>query len=331
MNVSPSAYYKWRNADTLENQKPEPIHQPQTTPPELIIKSLNFILTYPHWGGEKISRYLLKNQICYLSPATINRLKKRLWGSIDDKKLKIPVKYEFINPNDAWSMDFLEFKWGMYTLYILTNLEDNSRYLLNWNITTSPTLAMVAVLLKETFAIHGMPRVIKSDNGPQFREEFAAFLETMQIEHYPSPYYRASYNGKTERQNEELRFAARKATKAKTLEECVYMIGNSIYEYNYIRPHEALDGVTPYERFSGSEEQVKGSVRIFKEKERRRRKKEHWKGKLLLPGQPDPMESQKNLALLGRDDNKSKGIIVPVKSQNHTGKNIGRVRQTIHF
>jgi len=292
---------------------------------------LNFTLKYPQWGGEKLSRYLIKNNICYLSPATINRIIKRLQGTIEEKKLKIAVKYEFINPNNAWSMDFLEFNWGMHKLYILTVMDDNSRYVLNWNITTQPKLSMVTKLLKETFAIHGALKIVKTDNGPQFRKEFSDFLEKMGIEHYPSPYYRPTFNGKTERQNKELRFAAEKAARTKTLEECIFTIGNSIHEYNYIRPHEALDGLTPYEKFSGSEKTIKEKVRSFKEQEFRRRKNKYQKGKILIPGQSDPQEVQKELVLLDRDGNKSQGIIVPVKSQNHTGKNIGRVRQTIHF
>lgn len=284
-------------------------------------------MKYPHWGGEKLSRYLLKNEICFLSPATLNRLKKRLQGEISEKKLHIPVKYEFINPNDAWSMDFLEFQWGVYTIYILTVLDDNSRYVLNWSITTNQTTEVAINLLQETFSLHGAPDLIKTDNGPPFREEFASFLEGFQIEHFPSPYYCPGYNGKTERQNKELRFAVNKAANAETLEECIYMIGYSFYEYNYIRPHEALKGVTPYEKFSGSEQEVSEKVRLFKEQEQRRRKRYS----LFIPGQPDPQEPKRELILQEGFENKSTGIIVPVKSKNSPGKNVGCVSQTIHF
>jgi len=104
--------------------------KPKTTPPEILAKALNTTLFYNTWGEVKLSTFLLNNGFCYLSPATLNRIKKRLTGHLKKKKLKLAVRYEFINPNDAWSVDFLEFKWGNHKLYILTILDDCSRYLL---------------------------------------------------------------------------------------------------------------------------------------------------------------------------------------------------------
>jgi transposase InsO family protein len=48
------------------------------------------------------------------------------------------------------------------------------------------------------------------------------------------------------------------------LEECISIIGRCFYEYNYIRPHQALGGVTPYQRFSGFEDELKPVYRFSK-------------------------------------------------------------------
>lgn len=270
------------------------------------------------------------NGISYLSPATLNRIKKRLTGIIKKKDLKLAVSYEFINANDAWSLDFLEFKWGERKLYILTIIDDHSRYLLNWTVTTEATAKLVQELLTETCLIFGAPRVLKSDNGPQFREELALFLKKLQIEHYPSPKKRPTYNGKTERHNEEVRFAVNKAVLADNIDDFVSILGRSFYEYNYIRPHQALEGITPYMRYGGFEDELKARIKVFKEQEVQR-KARLLKRTIWLPGAPDPEHVPQKLIIPGQQEKSLKGLIVPIKSKKTRGKTIGYVRQSLHF
>ena len=326
--LSPSAFHKWKQHSTLEDKKPVPQNQPQTTPPEKLVWALGASFARIHWGGQKLSTHLAQNEICYLSPATLNRIKKHAREVLAEKQLTLPVSYEFINPNDAWSLDFLKFKWGVYTLYILTVIDDYSRYLLNWTVTTKPSVELVKELLQETCLLHGAPKVVKSDNGPEFRKELTRFLEERQIIHHPSPYRRPPYNGKTERQNKELRFAAEIAAKTETPEECIRVIGNFFYEYNHIRPHQALGGMTPYQRFSGFEEELKHRVQVFKERELRQ--KQLAKRKLWVPGQPDPQYIPQKLIIPNQPEEKPKGLIVPVKSKKYRGNRIGFVRQSLH-
>ena len=54
-------------------------------------------------------------------------------------------------------------------------------------------------VLSEIFATHGFPRVLVSDNGPQFMSaEFEEFLQQNNIVHYKSPPYHPSSNGLAE-------------------------------------------------------------------------------------------------------------------------------------
>jgi len=287
-------------------------------------------LFYNHWGGVKLSSFLAQNEVFYLSPATLNRIKKKLTGLVKKKKLKLAVSYEFINPNDAWSLDFLTFKWGRHRLYILLIIDDCSRYLLNWTVTTEATEKLVRELFTETCLIFGAPQVLKSDNGPQFREGLSSFLEKLGIEHYPSPAKRPTFNGKTERHNEEVRFAVEVASQAADAESMISIIGRSLYEYNYLRPHQALDGVTPYVRYCGLEDSIKARIEFVKEQDLYRkaikRKRAIW-----MPNSPDPDYVPSKLFVPGSPQKKIKGIIVPIKSKKTRGKTIGYVRQSLHL
>lgn len=327
--MSTSCYHSWQKQEDLDDKSSAPHRKPKATPPDILEKALSTTLFYNTWGGVKLSTFLLNNGFCYLSPATLNRIKKRLTGHLKKKELKLAVSYEFINPNDAWSIDFLEFKWGNHKLYILTILDDCSRYLLNWTVTTEATTAKVQELLKDTFVLFGLPKNLKSDNGPQFREDLVSFLEKFKIEHFPSPPMRPTYNGKTERHNEEVRFAVNRAVMTDTVEDLINVLGRSFYEYNYIRPHQALDGATPYMRYSGLEEEIKARIEVFKEQEVQR-KKHSSKRAIMLSGDPDPDYVPQALILPGQHKKISQGLIVPVKSKNIQGETIGYVRQSLH-
>jgi len=292
-----------------------------------IARALNLSLSHPDWGEKTLSNFLLLNNICWLSPSTLGRIKKKIKETLAGYNLIPAMSYEFINPNDAWALDFLEFKWGVHTLYILVVLDDCSRFVLNWTITSHPTAELVKELLSETFAIYGLPNVVKTDNGPQFRKELAEFLKVAEIEHYPSPFRTPTFNGKVERLNLDLRDVTETAGQASTVEECITIIGRALYEHNFIRPHQSLDGITPYQRYAGFEEHIKDQIRRFKEQQAQKTKtlaaKKFW-----VPGRPDPNHIHNKILLPGESGNNTKGLIVPVKSRNVQGKTIGFVRQS---
>ncbi len=177
------------------------------------------------------------------------------------------------------------------------------------------TEALVEELLKETFLIFGSPRVLKSDNGPPFRDSLSFFLEKFGIEHYLNPKKRPTYNGKLERLNEEVRFTVNIASKAADVESMISIIGRSLSEYNYLRPHQALGGSTPYERYTDLDEAIKARIEFIKEQDflckSMKRKRTIW-----IPGVPDPDYVPGKLFIPGNPQNKEKGLIVTVKSKN---------------
>lgn len=236
-----------------------------------MIKALEVIFKHPDWGPEKLSQYLSREQICYLSTSTLHRIKKQIEKEIDINDIKINLRYEFIEPNDCWSLDFMEFNWGKQKLHLSFILDDKSRYILNWSITASPTFEFVKELLSNTFKHHGKPKVIKSDNGPQFRKQFQAQLKEWLITHHPNPYYTPNYNGKTERKNRDLREIVDRFDDDISLEEIFSTISSSIYEHNHIRPHQSLEGATPYQSYNGFADEVRAKMEAFKKREKERK------------------------------------------------------------
>ena len=53
-------------------------------------------------------------------------------------------------------------------------------------------------MLSDWFNLLGWPQIIRSDNGPQFRSEFAEFCEMNEIKHETSSPYNPQSNGLAE-------------------------------------------------------------------------------------------------------------------------------------
>jgi len=319
LNITTSTFFNWQvreNQEQLEDESSEPEQKYRATELDDLIAAIEIIIKHPEWGGKKASQYLLREEICYLSPSTINRIKKSFKDKADlDKLNKKAKRYEFIEPNDCWALDFKEFKWGDETLYLCLILDDNSRFIIDWRITAHPTAKFVKELLSKNFRHYGKPKVIKSDSGPQFRDQFKEFLEKWLIEHHVSPYYEPSYNGKVERKNRDIKKIIKEINyESTTLEELFNIIGNAIYEHNHIRPHQSLDGVTPYQKYNGFADEVKAKMEAFKKKEK----------------ESKGFKTKKEIVFPGKDKkSKTEGIIVPAHLINNPDKMIGFVKQFI--
>ncbi len=133
------------------------------------------------------------------------------------------------------------FKWKGKKLYLSFILDDHSRYILDWGITSSATFEFDKDLLSKNFKQYGKPKVIKSDNGPQFRKQFRKFLKSWDIIHHSNPVYTSTYNGKTELKYKDIQtIIEHNGVDEKSLVELFAIIGNTFYEHNHIRPHQNL-------------------------------------------------------------------------------------------
>jgi transposase InsO family protein len=210
LKLHPTTIYRWQiraENGNLENEPPLPHTFPQATSLSTVERVLKTYLEFPGWGGKKISEYLLNNGITYLSPTTAQKIKNKVNKLIEDTEyeLKVKTRYQALKPNDIWAIDFLEFKWYGQKIYIALLIDDHSRFILNWFLSTGPTTNLVVKMIDEAKKQYGKPQVIKSDNGPQFRKAFRKELERCNIIHLNSPVFTPSFNGKVERVNLELR------------------------------------------------------------------------------------------------------------------------------
>jgi putative transposase len=168
------------------------------------------------------------------------------------KRLPARVKHALFNPqviNQTWSIDFMsDSLWDGRKIRLLNVIDDCTREVLWIEADTSlPTQRVIRVLeaLKET---RGLPEMIRVDNGP----EFISF----KLDHWCKENHIAlifiqpgkpSQNAFIERCNGNIRKELLNAYVFRTLEEVRIKVQQWKDDYNYHRPHSALNYKTPIE------------------------------------------------------------------------------------
>lgn len=150
-------------------------------------------------------------------------------------------------PNARWSLDFVSDTFGASRRFrILGVVDDHTRESIGLVADTSIGGARVARELDAMIRLYGKPAAIVSDNGTEFTSR--AMLEwqtrTGVAWHYIEP-GKPQQNAFSESFNGRLRDECLNETAFDSLAHARRELAKWRYDYNYVRPHGALDGATP--------------------------------------------------------------------------------------
>jgi putative transposase len=152
-------------------------------------------------------------------------------------------------PNTSWSMDFMSDSLMCGSKFRTLNLiDDYNRQALSIEIGVSLGSSRVIRLLEQAIEAHGQPAAIRVDNGPEFTsQQLQWWCQERQIAlQYIQP-GRPMQNGFIERFNGSYRREVLDSYAFFDLNQVRQETDRWITEYNTIRPHEALNNMTPLE------------------------------------------------------------------------------------
>jgi transposase InsO family protein len=180
----------------------------------------------------------------------------------------ISAKDKFEHPtsrvNELWQTDFTYLKvvrWGWY--YLATVLDDYSRYIIAWRLCQTMTAEDVKMTLDLALATTGVKHVhvlqrprLLSDNGACFiAAELRKYLEQHEMRHIRTKTCHPMTQGKIERY-----FRSMKNLILLDLyyspSELTGRIGEWVDYYNNRRYHEAIDNVTPSDKYYGRDLEI---------------------------------------------------------------------------
>lgn len=213
------------------------------------------------WGAKKI-RVLLLREGLDMKVSTINRILKRknLIHRNDSHRPAIK-RFEREHPNQLWQMDFK----GDYPLdkgrcYPLSVLDDHSRYAVGLFALSGQDTKTVGDCLVKAFETCGLPHAMLMDHGIPWWStsnnhgltRFSVSLIDQGIKLYYSGIRHPQTQGKVERFHRTLSESIQHKGRPKTSSGWDQMLKSFVHEYNYIRPHEALQMATPSEYYRPS-------------------------------------------------------------------------------
>ncbi len=275
--ISPKTFYRWKNRfdpydlTTLEEEsrRPQHVRQPQT-PAAVVEAILELRNQYPRWGKKKLSVLLARKGI-KVSASTVGRVMNRLKVrgvlvepvNISQAKLarkrrrkpryavRKPKDYRAIEPGDLVEVDTLQIRLVPNEIrYQFTARDVVSRFdaIRAYKHQSSSKAAHFLHYLRKKFPYP--IRAIQIDGGSEFKDQFEAECEAKKIPLFVLPPRSPKLNGHVERSNRTHREEFYEVYDVDlSLEEHNGQLAKWERVYNYVRPHESLDYLTPYEYY----------------------------------------------------------------------------------
>jgi putative transposase len=261
-------YYQTEGFPGLANQKPRARQIWNRIPTEVKEQVVELALVHPEKSCRQIAWLFVDEMGYFLSESSVYRILKGYDLVKSPVFQMIPAKDKFEkltqHVNELWQTDFTQFRvvnWGWY--YLSTVLDDHSRYILGWKLSSTMGVGDVQDTLEmalersglQTARVRHRPRLL-SDNGPAYLSgDLAKFLKRKQMEHVRGAPFHPMTQGKIERWHRTMKNVV-KLQNYYSPEELESAIAEFVHYYNHERYHESLDNLTPADVYHGRKEEV---------------------------------------------------------------------------
>jgi transposase InsO family protein len=259
--VSSKTGYKWivrykaEGVEGLRDRSKAPRSCPHRTQEDVAEKIIEVRRRHPRWGPKKIVAVLRGRypEMVWPAPSTagdilkgadlVTPTRRRRREQVTARQLTQPL-----HPNDVWGMDFKgQFRLGVGRLcYPLTVSDLLSRYLPCCDAKRSTAIDGTRESLESVFREHGMPMVIRTDNGEPFASHglsglnrLNVWLMRLGVRHERIAPGHPEQNPEHERMHRELK-AETARPPARNEERQQKRFDAFRATWNFERPHEAL-------------------------------------------------------------------------------------------
>lgn len=293
LDVNRSTFYRWYKAyrdhgyEGLLSSSKSPKQFWNKLPESVKEQCLEVALEHPELSPRELAWHITDQHEYFISESSVYRLLKQYDLITSPAYILLQASDKFHTPTrriyELWQTDFTYFKlvgWGWY--FLSTVLDDYSRYIISWKLTTTVSADDVKLTLDDAIEQTGVAQVmvkhrprLLSDNGPCYlSKELREYLDEQKIEHTRGAPYHPQTQGKIERYHRSMKNVVK-------LENYYYpwelekAIRQFVDYYNHQRYHESLDNVTPADMFYGRYEEIMGRRQLIKQQTLQRRKEEN--------------------------------------------------------
>jgi transposase InsO family protein/transposase-like protein len=229
---------------------------------------------FPWFGLRKLKDFLFRFRGMKVSPGGVGATLDR--AGVPRAQAKRRRRVERKGPPNRWARESPMILWqsditSVYLgrmerrVYLTVYLDDCSRFVVSFALNVHQRQDLVMDALREGIIRYGKPKEVLTDQGRQYyawrgKSQFDKLLDREGIRHIKSRPHHPETVGKCERLWETLEREFWSRCKPEDLIDARERLARYLAHYNFFRPHSALGGMTPADRFFGAEEAVRRTL-----------------------------------------------------------------------
>jgi transposase InsO family protein len=227
---------------------------------------------HPEYGARRIRDVIQRFEALGVSETTVRRVLAETGmatpptpGQVERGE-RPPRRFERAAPNQLWQSDIFTFLLRRHErLYLTAFMDDHSRFLVSFVLAHHQKGSLVLEALERGVASFGVPQEVLTDQGRQYtawRGEtlFEERLRQYGIRHIKSRPQHPETLGKIERFWKTLWDEFLSRTVFADFADCQRRLGLFVEGYNFQRPHQALGGLVPADRYFRAAPQVRAAI-----------------------------------------------------------------------
>ena len=293
LGIPKSTFYGWyqryltADFDGLHDQKPTRTAGWNRIPKAIKDQVLDLALERTDLSPRELACRFTDEKRYFLSESSVYRILKAADLITSPAYVLMSASDAFKNPttrvHEMWQTDFTYFRvihWGWY--YLSTVLDDFSRYIIAWKLSSTMAATDVKDTLDQALAVTGVDQIrvkhrprLLSDNGPAYLSgELREYLGQRRMTHTRGAPYHPQTQGKIERYHRTMKNVV-KLQHYYFPWELEAALRDFVAYYNNERCHESLDNVTPADAYFGRQYAVLTERDKIKRLTMKRRRREY--------------------------------------------------------
>jgi len=293
LEIPRSTFYRWYRAYSrsgyagLERQDNTERRQWNRIPEGERERVAQIAIEKPELSPRELAWHITDTDGWFVSESSVYRILKSYDLVASAAYVVVSAADKFETPtrrvHELWQTDFTWLKVAGWGYYFLTSiLDDYSRYIIAWMLSTTMAASDVQALVDRAMAVTGIndPRVrhrprLLSDNGPAYiSKELKVHLARHEIGHVRGRPYHPQTQGKIERYHRTMKNVVTLQTYFFPW-ELEMEIGRFVDHYNHRRVHESLNNLTPEDVYRGRDREITTARELVKLETHERRRRQN--------------------------------------------------------